>query len=223
MAEDTANDEDFLRSIPRKLYYMPYAIFSSLLMALVFIYAGWTYGREKYLLVSLVVFGAHLLAREATKKNFDYPVFVGRGFKDIKAPHLACLLVSFILGFFISAYVGVVQSTNIDEISNGISEVIGLSMVRIILVGWPIFLIVYLSILSSKGKIRERYVVAASVILIALQFWIVKEGYYSTILNESLLPKYAYLSKIVLGAPLFWLVKMLFLGFTDEEYKNAFE
>ena len=219
----------YARMICYRAYNLPYVFLSSFLFQVPIILFGLMEGGLAYVLISAAVFCAHLLARRLSKNRFDYPLEIGekRFFgKEI----LTNLLLSLVLGTWGFLYFGGVRSELLRVFEDSIYNIFA-SMVGFFVFA-SAFLFVFFFVLSlvqrvtdaiPETKNRGVYGVFIAVVF-SLGFVIAILLLFGDFEFDAFFenPLYVSLVKLVFGAPALWLVKMLFLGFTHEEYMRTF-
>lgn len=207
-------------NILRKIYLLPYSLFSMVLVQFIFFIFGLVVGGKFYILISVSVFGLHLITRKIIKRRFDYPLIfsVRRGSAfQLEKPLLSSIMLSFVLSVFIVSAIGVIKA----DIEVFVLKILGLMMYYILLLG----LIAFPFIIFSRGiqNRRDTRTVSSTILVVILLdvfilYWLVNINHIAILDNRL----YASLITLLFSTPSLYVAKMLFYGFTDDDHKTIF-
>ncbi len=224
---------------------IPYPLIGMLYFQIPFIFLGLILGGWQYIMISLSVFGVHLIIRTILNKidsnlppeerhkarRFDYPLSSGEGYK-IKIDFLSCFLLSFALGFFISGYVGLFELGLVNIVEEHVIKLFGWMLYIAGLMTVPMFIIMSLArIYVEKGYDKKERVdnpflrsllILLVVFAIVFQIWVLLNLKQLMTIDVTTYLHYTTVIKILFGIPSIWLITMLFFGLTGEEYKAVF-
>lgn len=216
-------DSHFVFKYVRMLLGFPYYLFANPVIPFFFVISGIFFGGKNYIIISIVAFGIHLIARKVfSNRLFDYPFSVTKT-KKVKVPYLQGIMLSFVLGVFASSYLGIIDRSVSGAINAFFLEGFGYTFFKLLLFVGP-FLILFLFWELIKGSQHETKLFFISLLLTVGMSVFLYSNVYGTINQSAIIGNKTYKQfiELLFGVPSLYVVKLLYVGFNEEDYQRYF-